>query len=151
MLVVIVTRIATAIVALRAGQYVGTKRDSADLYRTHIGDEWIDLVEQVYQACKERWQYRVPRRKGDQEQLHTLCQRALGFENHFYTLYRSYLLEELYASQREDQLRAVERLGQIIYPGEEIDKALTLLMEDADAEVRQAMAQTKQQRASAQA
>ena len=151
MLVVIVTRIATASVALRSGQYVGTKRESVDLYRTHIGDDWTDLVEQVYQACKERWQYRIPRRKGDQEQLRTLCQCALGFENHFYALYRSYLLEELYASQREDQLRAVERLGQIIYPGEDIDSALTLLMEDADAEVRKAVAQTKQQRASAQA
>ena len=149
MLVVIVTRIATAIVALHTGEYVGSKRDSVKMYRTHIHDEWTDLVEQVYYTCKERWQYRVPTKKGDQQQLRELCQRALGFENYFFALYRSYLLGELHASQREDQLRAVERLGQIIYPEEEVDTALTQLMEGADAEVCKTVALAKQQRASA--
>jgi hypothetical protein len=149
MLVVIVTRIATAIVALRAGQYVGTKRDSVDLYRTHIGDEWTDLVEQVYHLCKERWQYRVPSKKGDREQLRALCQDALRFENDYFALYRSYLLEELHNEERENQLRAVERLGQIIYPGEDIDTTLVRLVERADAELRNAVVKTQQQRARA--
>jgi len=151
MLVVIVGRIATAIIALRIGQYVGTKRDSVEMYRTHIHDEWTDLVEEVYHSCKERWQYRVPAKKDDQQQLRALCQRALGFENHFFALYRNYLLDELHTSEREDQLRAVERLGQIIYPGEDIDTALTLLMESADGDLRNAIVQTKQQRTSAHA
>jgi hypothetical protein len=149
MLVVIVGRIATAIVALRTGQYVGTKRDAVALYRRHIHDEWTDLVEQVYHACKERWQYRVPTKKGEQQQLRALCQRALAFENYFFALYRTYLMEELHHDQRENQLRAVERLGQIIYPGEDIDVALASLIERADTEVLKAAVQTKQQRESA--
>jgi hypothetical protein len=149
MLVVIVGRIATAIVALQNGAHVGTKRDSVALYRKHIHDQWTDLVEQVYGACKERWQYRIPTNPSDQAQLRALCQRALDFENHFFALYRSYLLDELLTSEREDQLRAVERLGQIIYPGEDIDTALTLLTEGADGDLRNAILQTKQQRANA--
>lgn len=149
MLVVIVGRIATALIALHTGEYAGTKRDSVTLYRTHIHDVWLDLVEQVYDLCKVRWQYRIPTKKGDREQLRTLCQAALAFENRFFALYRTYLLEELDNEQRENQLRAVERLGQIIYPGEDIDSALTRLMERADAELRDAVVQTKQQRASA--
>jgi hypothetical protein len=147
MLVVIVGRIATAIVALHSGAYVGTKRDSVALYRKHIHDEWMDLVEQVYDACKVRWQYRVPTKPSDQEQLRALCQRALDFENHFFALYRSYLLDELNSSEREGQLRALERLGQIIYPDEAINNALALLREGADAELSKAIEQTKQQRA----
>ena len=150
MLVVIVGRIATAIVALQSGAYVGTKGDSVTLYRKHIHDQWTDFVEQVYEACKVRWQYRIPTNTNDQEQLRALCQRALGFENHFFALYRSYLLDALHTSQPEDQLRAVERFGQMIYPGEDIDTALTLLMEGADGDLREAILQTKQQRTNAQ-
>jgi hypothetical protein len=68
---------------------------------------------------------------------------VLAFENHFFTLYRSYLLEELHNEQRENQLRAVARLEQIIYPGEDIDIALAQLMERADAEVRNALGKTR--------
>jgi hypothetical protein len=149
MLVVIVGRIASALVALHSGAYVSTKHESVTLYRKHIHDQWADLVEQVYDMCKVRWQYRVPTNPSDQAQLQALCRRALDFENHFFAQYRSYLLDELHTSAREDQLRAVERLGQIIYPGEAIDKALTQLLEGADGDLRTAIAQTMQQRASA--
>jgi hypothetical protein len=151
MLVVIVGRIASAIVALHSGAYVGTKHESVTLYRKHIHDQWADLVEQVYDLCKERWQYRVPTNPSDQAQLQALCQRALDFENHFFALYRSYLLDELHTSAWEDQLRTVERLGQIMYPGEAIHHALMQLLETADGDLRTAIVQTMRQRASAHA
>src|SRR5262245_55632125 len=96
MLVAIVSRVATALVALRAGQYAGSKQESAQLYRTFINDEWADLVEQVYECCKRRWGYRVPRDAGDRAQLHELCRRALAFENYFFSLYRTYLVQEIH-------------------------------------------------------
>jgi len=40
-------------------------------------------------------------------------------------------------------------LGQIIYPGEEIDNALMQLLETADGDLRTAIVQTMRQRASA--
>jgi hypothetical protein len=140
MLVVIVSRIATALVALHAGQYVGDKQESAQLYRTCINDEWAELVEQVYACCKTRWGYRVPRDAGDREHLRALCRRALAFENHFFSLYRTYLVRELQSSVRDDQLRAVERLGEIVYPSSDVVDALQELahQKSDDVELRQA-------------
>jgi predicted nucleotidyltransferase len=140
MLVVIVSRIATALVALRAGQYAGSKHESAQLYRTLIGDEWSDLVEQVYECCKRRWGYRVPRGAGDRAHLRELCQRALGFENLFFSLYRAYLVQELDSAARDDQLRAIERLGAIIYHTPDVVDALKQLVgrKRDDAELSQA-------------
>jgi hypothetical protein len=140
MLVVIVSRIATALVALHAGQYAGNKQESAQLYRTFVNDEWAELVEQVYEYCKIRWGYRVPRDAGDRAQLRALCQRALAFENYFFSLYRTYLLQELSTAVRDDQLRAVERLGEIVYPSSDIVPALQELAhrKSGDAELKQA-------------
>lgn len=140
MLVVIVSRIATALVALRAGQYAGNKHESAQLYRTFVNDEWADLVEQVYECCKRRWGYRVPRDAGDRAQLRELCQRALAFENHFFSLYHTYLVQELHGASRDDQLRAVERLGEIVYHTPDVVVALQELTQrqSGDAELRQA-------------
>jgi predicted nucleotidyltransferase len=140
MLVVIVSRIATALVALRTGQYVGSKQESAQLYRTCINDEWADLVEQVYACCKTRWGYRIPRTLGDQAQLRALCQRALAFENHFFSLYQTYLVQELHCPERDNQLRAAERLGEIVYAASDVVETLQELahLKSDDVELRQA-------------
>ena len=139
MLVVIVSRIATALVALRAGQYAGNKLESTQLYRTLIGDEWADLVEQVYECCKTRWGYRIPRDAGDRTQLRELCRRALGFENNFFSLYQAYLVQELQSADRDHQLRAVERLGEILYHAPDVMGALQELVQQKsdDEELRQ--------------
>jgi hypothetical protein len=110
------------------------------LYRTLVNDEWGDLVEQVYECCKRRWGYRIPRDASDRAQLHALCQRALAFENHFFSLYRTYLVRELYSAVRDDQLRAVERLGEILYHMPDVVEALQELAhrKGDDMELRQA-------------
>jgi len=138
MLVVIVGRIATALIALRTGLYVGNKRESMALYRAHINDEWTALVERVYTLCKEQWGYRVPTKAKDRKRLRELCRQALAFENAFFSLYKDYLLKELHAEQRENRLWAVERLGQIIYPSQDVPDALKALERDDDAELRRA-------------
>jgi predicted nucleotidyltransferase len=140
MLVVMVGRIATALLALRAGQYAGSKSESTRLYRTHINDEWCELVEQVYQRCRVQWGYRIPRKQAERQVLRVLCQQALAFENYFYGLYREYLIKELQDQQREHRLRAIERSGQIVYPGSDIVDALRTIahQQTDDAELRQA-------------
>jgi predicted nucleotidyltransferase len=78
MLVVIVGRIATALLALRAGRYAGSKQESAHLYGTEINDEWADLVEQVYQRCRVQWGYRIPHEQAERLALRELCRQALA-------------------------------------------------------------------------
>jgi hypothetical protein len=47
-----ITRTATALLALRAHQYVGSKSASIRLYREHIADEWTEYLETVYHKGK---------------------------------------------------------------------------------------------------
>jgi predicted nucleotidyltransferase len=115
-LVVTIGLIATAIIALQAGRYVGNKRDGLRLYQTEIGDAWTALVTAISARCRDRWSYRVPERAEDRRRLRALCQEALAFENHFLALYRDHLLAELHHEGADRRQRAVQRLGEVIYP-----------------------------------
>lgn len=92
---------ATALLALQAGQYVGRKRDCVRLYREQIGDEWSSLLEELALACRDEWQYLIPTASPARKRLRELCERTLRFEQHFFTCYKSYLLEQLRAPEHE--------------------------------------------------
>jgi hypothetical protein len=136
LLTVVVGRIATALVVHRTGIYVGTKAESTTSYEAHVGDEWTDLVRNVYALCKQEWHYRLPGNSDDRQQLKTLCQRALQFENHFYTTYHDYLLKELSGQSNEGRLRAIERCGEIIFPGDRVQRALYQVRNTGDLETQ---------------
>ncbi len=78
-----VSWMATALVALQAGRCAGTKSDAVRLYREYIGDEWTEVVEGVYECCKLRWGYGIPRDEEERQSLRGLCRKVLGFEKHF--------------------------------------------------------------------
>lgn len=94
-LVIMLTRVATALLALEAGEYVRNKHDSVRAYRAHINDQWADLLEEVNEYCRIQWQYRIPIREADRRRLRTLCQRVVEFENIFLMRYKGFLLTEL--------------------------------------------------------
>lgn len=104
---------ATALLALDAGVYVARKRDCHTLYRQHIGDEWSDLLEQVYTQCRGAWRYLIPSDPAARAALRAICARTLSFENHFMARYRAYLLSELsipVAAHRTQARWVLERL-----------------------------------------
>jgi predicted nucleotidyltransferase len=115
-LVVTVGLIATAIIALQAGRYVGSKRDCIRLYRSEIGDVWAGLVTAVYENCRDHWAYRIPERAEERRRLQELCREALAFENHFLALCRDHLLAELRHEDADRRRRAVQRLREVVYP-----------------------------------
>jgi len=104
---------ATALVAYQAGQYVATKRDCASMYRTHIGDEWSDLLDDMAVWIRGAWQYRIPADPEERARLRAICARTLGFENHFLTVYRSYALSELRADDPTGRHLAIEMLQRV--------------------------------------
>lgn len=120
---------ATALVALYAGRYVRDKSASVELYRQHIGDRWTDLVERVYERCRNQWQYRLPTADRDREELRELCSRALAFQNHFLARYRDYQLAELRSGVPDRQQLAARRLRQIHFPDQEVAGALIDLLD----------------------
>lgn len=142
MLVVIVGWIASALVAQRTGLYVGSKKESAELYGKYIGDEWSALVEQAYEVCRNQWSHSIPSAASDRHHLRLLCEQALAFENYFYSIYRAFLLGELCSSDKTSVTRSLERLGQIVYAGQDVVEAIQTLVLNGDEDVRSLAAAT---------
>jgi len=118
---------ATAIIALRAGQYVANKSDCLRLYRAHINDEWMPLLDALYTVCRGRWSYFLPTDPVDRSYLRTLCEQTLAFENHFLAIYRDFLLGELHVDNVDLQLMAAQRLSKIKYGDKQVVAALIAL------------------------
>lgn len=110
----------TALVAYRAGEYVVRKSDCHPAYQRLIGGEWGALLEDIYVHCKTRWLYQIPETETDRQQLADLCERTLGFENHFLVAYKEFLLGELQSGHQT----AIWLQGQI--PFEDAEVAQTL-------------------------
>ncbi|MEV0289544.1 MULTISPECIES: nucleotidyltransferase domain-containing protein [unclassified Kribbella] len=104
---------ATAIVALRSGQYVRDKTACVELYREHVADEWTELVAQVHELCRNQWHYEVPSVEADRKTLRAMCDRALDFQNHFLRLYRQYQLDELASGDPDRVQLATQRLAEV--------------------------------------
>lgn len=115
---------ATAIIALRSGQYVKDKAACVALYQKHIADKWTDLVTLVHDLCRNRWHYQLPSGDSDRQTLRALCVQALDFQNHFLALYRRYQLTELASGEVDRQQLAAQRLQQIVFVDNEVAAAL---------------------------
>lgn len=107
---------ATAIIALRSGQYVRDKAACVELYQRYVADQWTDLVTQVHDLSRNRWHYLLPSDLTDRQTLRDLCHRTLDFQNHFLELYRQYQLAELDSGDPARHQLATHRLTQIVFP-----------------------------------
>ncbi|MDZ8186436.1 MAG: nucleotidyltransferase domain-containing protein [Nostoc sp. ChiSLP02] len=145
-LVINVLSPAEALILLKTGNYFGSgswKRVCAEFYRIWINDEWTFLVESVYEYCCKQWAYLVPESSDSRELLRSLCQQALGFENHFLQCYKQYVIQQLPYEKPFVQLHYVKQLGQLIYPNDdEIIAVLKQLRHSANSELQQALTQT---------
>lgn len=132
-----VSWIATALVAMRTRQYVGSKGEAVELYKTYVNDEWTNLVEQVYELCRNRWHYLIPENVAERQTLRSMCQDTLRFSNYFLSRYRNFLLRELYEEQPKNQILALKMLASIIYPeDQEIVYAIKRLQQSNDVKLK---------------
>jgi hypothetical protein len=105
--------IATAFVALRTSVFVADKRTAIAEYRAHINDVWSEHLEAVHHFCRIQWGYGAPEAPADRAILRQLCQRQLGFENHFLSIYKDYLRHEQDVVDEPARQFARERLLKI--------------------------------------
>jgi predicted nucleotidyltransferase len=115
---------ATALIALKAGIYVVRKHDCHEIYQRSIGDEWSDLLSNIYERCKSDWNYAIPEQPHDRRQLRAICARTLEFENHFLAIFREFVLGELRGGDAKARHDAAWLLGQIPYEDDAIREAL---------------------------
>ena len=116
--------VATALVALQAGQYVTKKRECVQLYRASIGDAWTSLLEDISTYCRHEWQYLIPKESAARLHLRAICERTLPFEQHFLTRYKEYVLAQLHARKPEEIRRALWMQQQCPLADEEVQFAL---------------------------
>lgn len=112
-LITSVCRMATALVALQGGRFVGSKGGSVRAYRQCVDDQWVDYLETLYQKGKHCWGYLIPERMDDRHLLRDLCRRTLAFENHYLRLYCDYLLTQLDHADANVRSWAAERLEEV--------------------------------------
>ncbi len=121
---------ATAIIAFKADRYVARKRDYHKIYQECFQDEWGQFLQDIYEQCRSRWNYLIPKDAEDRKLLRVLCQRTLAFENHFVSIYKEFLLSEFQHADEQVLLQAMWVLGEIVYQDREIEDALRVLADD---------------------
>jgi hypothetical protein len=128
---------ATALLAFYKGIYVARKRDCHRLYREHLGDEWTELMEGIYDRCRGDWDYLIPEDPMDRAALQAICERTLAFENHFLGIYREYLLGELADPAAAHLSRLLGTLERVGFRDAAVMAALQRLRERGEGEIRE--------------
>ena len=131
---------ATALVGLKAGQYVLRKGDAPRLYRQHINDEWAPFLEEVYARCRREWGYHIPEDAHGRATLRALCGRYLAFENHFLTAYKGFVLATLRDGDDAAIRLTLDTMSSLPYQDHEIREGVRTLAlaPHVDREIRRA-------------
>jgi hypothetical protein len=116
---------------------VARKRDCHRRYSERIGDEWADLIEDIYMRCRGEWNYLIPDAAEDRAILRAICERTLAFENHFLGVYRDYLLGELADAEAEHLPKLLGLLEQITFRDDVVEAALHALQLRGSGEIRE--------------
>ena len=115
---------ATAMIAFKAGKYVARKGECHKMYQACFNDEWGQLLQDIYEFCRGEWNYLIPDNLEERERLRIMCERTLGFENHFLLVYKKFVLSELRGADMRGVLEALSVLQRIVYQDEEILTAI---------------------------
>ena len=115
---------ATGLLAWKTGVYVARKKDCHRLYQEAFADEWGQLLQDIYEKCRVRWDYLLPEDEVERQELRELCRRTLGFENYFLRMYKEFLLEELRVDDAEGRRWALWALGKLPFGDQEVEVAM---------------------------
>ena len=111
---------ATAILAYKKGVYVARKSECHTLYKAHFDDEWGKLLQDVYELCREKWNYLIPEDEDERRLLRNICERTLMFENHFLRIYKEFVIEELRGDDEQGRREAEQVLLRVDYQDDDV-------------------------------
>jgi len=122
----------TCLIAMHTGEMVNKKSDWIASYKTHVGDAWTLLLENIYGKCRLEWGYRIPESEPDRRMLRELCRKTLAFENYYLLRYREYLLTELRSGDADRGSLAIARFKDVSYPDNEVATVLESTNPESD-------------------
>lgn len=115
-LVALTTWIATLILALETGRYVGQKSQCLRLCKEYLPNDWrTQLTATIYDLCKSTWGYALPEHAKDREQLRSFCRETLALENEYLRITHDYLLARLQHGTMPEQRMVSRILQSVIY------------------------------------
>ncbi|GCE13973.1 hypothetical protein [Tengunoibacter tsumagoiensis] len=124
-LVALTTWIATFILSLETGRYVGQKSQSMRLCKEYLPhDKRVQLVVTIYDLCKDAWRYALPDSKEDRKQLRGLCRETLALENEYLRLTRDYIFSQLQHGEVSEKRQAIRILQSVAYQDDEMRAAV---------------------------
>jgi len=141
-LVLHVSLLATTLITLKTGRYVGHKTACPRIYKECIGDEWTPFIEEVFDICRNQWQQHVPENQRDRRLLREICSRVLAFENHSMRVLKEYLITQLRSDEFAGRLAAAYWLGEIVYLAPEILSALQAVESHGNGVLRSTVKET---------
>lgn len=112
------TLAASTLIGIRTGHGVVSRRESVSAYRERIGDQWSDLLEEIYVRCRSSWDYRVPDDAEGRARLRRLCERVLPFENHYLQMCREHLKRQLAGDDSTLREQARESMRLLSFGGD---------------------------------
>ena len=115
---------ATAMIAFKVGRYVARKSECHKMYQACFDDEWGQLLQDIYELCRGKWNYLIPNDLKERKRLRVICERTLSFENHFLQVYKEFVLAQLRSADTKCVLKALSVLQRIVYQDEEILAAI---------------------------
>ncbi|HCI80825.1 MAG TPA: hypothetical protein DHW02_14165 [Ktedonobacter sp.] len=111
---------ATAILAYKAKVYVARKSECHTLYKAHFDDEWGQLVQDIYELCRGKWNYLIPEDEDERRVLRRICERTLMFENHFLRIYKEFMIKELDGNDEQGRQEAMQVLQRVNYRDDDV-------------------------------
>lgn len=75
--------VASALLAFEAEVFVPSRAECLRLSNLHLPVQWADFIQKSYQRCKVDWDYKVPNKYSERQELHQICQQALAFFNEY--------------------------------------------------------------------
>ncbi|MCA9913828.1 MAG: nucleotidyltransferase domain-containing protein [Anaerolineae bacterium] len=125
-------RCTTALLAIEHGIEAQTKPESIQQYRTIIDGEWGSFVQDVYDVIKTELHYELPQNVIVQKHLSQLLHRLLAFENDAIARFKPTIVASLQSDDRRQKKLALVALKNIQMNDSDILQALAAITECDD-------------------
>jgi hypothetical protein len=107
---------ASAILAVRAGVFTPSRSMLIASYRQHVGDRWLQLLEQIEAECHIACNYLIPADGEGRRRLREIAARVLEFENHTLAIFEPAIHVRLTSAYDSKRSAAMAVLDSITFP-----------------------------------
>ena len=95
LIISVVGWIATSLIAMENGLMIGKKSSVVSAYKTTVNDKWTTFIEDSFNVCRSKLLYKLPINDSDREELRTICENLLTFENYYLNICKNHNVQPI--------------------------------------------------------